>query len=245
MTTKPTEEQRIEFLTSLKKVIEGITEELESTKNSLAKNVSEIIALSSKVTSTALTVEQLSNLWISSNDSVKTLNKQLSDFKEEVDRFKQYSKGIDETLEGKFTVFKERLENLSRTLDILETGIKGIRETDLDRINEKIKDIPSLEIIRRELSNSTSPLVTKNDFSLLAEKVSNIDGAVSSHFRNNLIGLFLALVTIIGTNVVAYYTFASKVDSIRMMSPVQNTPSSPKIPTSTNTATPSSTKPTP
>lgn len=242
MTTIPTEQDRIQFLTSLKAAMEAVTQELESTKSSLVETASTVDDVSARVTdvsarltNTTDTVNSLSTLWKASfdryekvineaNGSVKFLGKQLNEFKEETDRFKNYSKGIDENLEGRFINFRERFENLSRTLEILETGIKGIRETDLNRINEKIKELPNLESLRQELSNSTSPLVTRNDFSSLVAKVSGIEGAVNSHFRNNLIGLFIALVTIVGTNVVSYYTFALKVDSLRM-SPVQNVPS--------------------
>lgn len=249
MTTRPTEEDRIQFLTSLKGAIEAVTQRLESTENNLAKTESAVTDVSVKLTNTTDTVNSLSTLWTASierhekliseaNESVRFISKQLNEFKEETDRFKQYSKGIDENLEGRFTNFKERLENLNRTLEILETGIKGIRDADLVRINEKIRELPNIESIRQELSNSTSPLASKSDLNSLALKVSNIEGAVNSHFRNNLIGLFIALATIIGTNVVAYYTFVSKIDSARL-SPIQNAPSSPATSNPTNTATPS------
>lgn len=53
-----------------------------------------------------------------------------------------------------------------------------------------------------------------------------------------MITLFLALTTIIGTNVVSYYTFVSKIDSLKTTSPLQSSPvptnssptSSPKTP---------------
>ena len=71
----------------------------------------------------------------------------------------------------------------------------------------------SVESIRKELSTSTSPLITKDDFRSLEKKVSHIEGAVSSHFRNSLVSIFIALATIIATNVVTYYTLASKVEN--------------------------------
>lgn len=250
MTTRPTEEERIQFLSSLKGVIENITKELEDTKKKLSETTAEVANVSVNLRSTTDTVDSLSVLWKNSTNSyiklineatasANSLSKQLADFKEEVDRFKQHSKGIDENLEVRFTNFKERFDNLGRALEILETGIKGIRDTDLGRINDRIRELPSLESIRQELSNSTSPLVSKNDFNALSTKVSNIEGSVNSHFRNNLVALFIALVTIIGTNVLAYYTFISRIDSIRT-SPSQNVPSStPASPQPTSTATPS------
>ncbi|MFM7788422.1 MAG: hypothetical protein ACKO90_09790, partial [Microcystis panniformis] len=158
--------------------------------------------------------------------------------KKETDRFKQYSSGIDENLKERFQIFAEKFDNQGKSLGLLETSISRIRELDLDRINDKVKELPSLEVIRRELSNSTSPLVSKDDFNKLSQQVSKIEGSVESYFRNNMITLFLALTTIIGTNVISYYTFVSKIDSLRTTSPLQSSPvptnsspiSSPKTP---------------
>ena len=106
-------------------------------------------------------------------------------------------------------------------------------------IDKSIKELPNLETIRKELSNSTSPLVTKNEFSSLENKVSNIEGAVNSHFRNNLIALLFSLATIVLTQLSFYNIFISKIDSMR----TTITPTS--SPASANTATPSPSKPTP
>jgi tetrahydromethanopterin S-methyltransferase subunit B len=220
--TELTIQQRYEFLQKQSEVIAAITERIKTVE--------------SKLTLTSDTINSYTTLWGESiknyedlrhniNESVGALKEQIAEYKEETDRFKQYAKGIDENLEARLTNFKERFENLNRTLEILEKGVKAIRETDLDRINERIKELPKLEAIRNELSNSTSPLVTKNDFNSLGQKVANIEGAVNSHFRNNIIGLVLALATIIGTNVIAYYTFVSKIDSLKPPVTSQGSPS--------------------
>jgi chromosome segregation ATPase len=220
--TELTIQQRYELLNKLSEAVGVVTKELEATKTKLALTSDTV---SSYTTLWGESIKNYEELRRSINESVEALKKQVSEYKEETDRFKQYSKGIDENLESRLTNFKERFENLNRTLEILEQGVKAIRETDLDRISERIKELPNLEAIRNELSNSTSPLVTKNDFNSLGQKVANIEGAVNSHFRNNIVGLVLALATIIGTNVVAYYTFVSKIDSLKPPVTSQGSPS--------------------
>lgn len=233
--TELTIQERYELLNKMTKAIGVITEELEATKKNLTLTSDTV---SSYTTLWGESIKNYEELRHNINTSVEALKQQIAEYKEETDRFKQYSKGIDENLEARLTNFKERFENLNRTLEILEKDIKAIREIDLDRINDRIKELPNLEAIRNELSNSTSPLVTRNDFNSLGQKVANIEGAVNSHFRNNLIGLVIALASIIGTNVVAYYTFVSKIDSLKPSTTSQGSP----LPAST--AAPSVSKPT-
>ncbi|MGB3512574.1 MAG: hypothetical protein WBA93_25820 [Microcoleaceae cyanobacterium] len=247
MTTQLTEQERYQLLSSLSDAIKAIEKELEATKN--------------KLTTTADTINSYTVLWSESTKnyekldrdiktSVEALKRQIADYKEETDRFKQYSKGIDENLEvrlknfnDRFENFNDRFENFKRILEILEREVKSIREIDMDRINERIRELPSFEAIRQELSNSTSPLVTKTDFNSLENKVSKIEGSVNTHFRINLISMFLTLVIIILTNVGMYIamhkTIISKLDSMSTKNTQQNSP------TPRNPTMPSPSKPTP
>ena len=235
MTTKPTEEERIQVLESLRGAMQAVTEKLQSVETNLTYTAGQL------ETQSALwkaATERYERLISEANGSVRSIEKQLDEFKKETDRFKQYSSGIDENLKERFQIFAEKFDNQGKSLGLLETSISRIRELDLDRINDKVKELPSLEVIRRELSNSTSPLVSKDDFNKLSQQVSKIEGSVESYFRNNMITLFLALTTIIGTNVISYYNFVSKIDSLKTTSPLQSSPvptnssptSSPKTP---------------
>jgi hypothetical protein len=241
--TEQTIQERFQLLNKLAHSVELVTKELESTKKELEATKDKLAATSDTVSNYTIfwgeSIKKFETFHTGIDESVEALKIQISEYKEETDRFKQYSKGIDENLEARLTNFKERFEILNRTLEILERDVKAIREIDLDRIIERIKELPKLEAIRNELSNSTSPLVTKNDFNSLDRKVANIEGAVNIHFRNNLIGLLLALATIIGTHVVAYYTFVSKIDTLKQPVTSQGSP-----PPASNTA-PSSSNPTP
>jgi DNA repair exonuclease SbcCD ATPase subunit len=228
--TEITVQERYELLQKLTKAVEAIKNELEDTKNKLTVTTETVSTYNTLWNDSVRNYEKLQN---NINAAVQSLEKQIAEYKEETDRFKQYSKSIDENLEIRFTYFKERLDNFNKTLEIIDNSVKAIREIDLERINERIVGLPSLESIRKELSDSTSPLVTKDDFRTLENKVSHIEGAVSSHFRNSLISLFIALATIIATNVVAYYTFVSKVDSNRSTATPQS------VPPSLDTAAPS------
>jgi chromosome segregation ATPase len=226
--TELTIEQRYELINKLIDTVEVITKELEASKN--------------QATLTASTIGTYTTLWGESvknyedlrrkiDESVEAIEKQVADYKEETDRLKQYSKGIDDNLEARLTIFKERFENLNRTIEILDRQMRvdlNAMRMDLNWINERIKELPNLEIIRNELSNSTSPLVTKNDFNALEQKIANIEGAVNSHFRNNIVGLVAVLATIISTNVLAYYTFVAKIDSLKQPVTSQTSPSPPK-----------------
>lgn len=221
MTTKPTEEERIQFLDSLKKAIESITERLEetntridATEKKLDRQVDIWEATTSKTNRSIEDAEEL----------VREIGRKLDEFRSEASHSGSYYAEVNDTLKERFQLFVERFDNQGRTLQILEDAIRGVREIDLDRVNERLKELPSLEVIRRELSNSTSPLVSRNDFVSLSNQVSKLEGSVSSHFRNNLIGILLTLATIVGTNIFTYSTLASKVDSIETSSSAQNDP---------------------
>ena len=232
-TAELTIQQQYELLKKLSENVKLITEELRVTKNELA-NTTDVI--NSYTIPWSESIKNYEKIHHDINPLVEALKKQVGDSKEETDRFKQYLKGIDENLEARLTNFKERFENLHRTLEILEQNVKSIREIDLNSISERIKKLPNLETIRKELSNSTTPLVTESDFNSLEQKVSNVKGSLNSHFRNSLIGLFILFATIIGSQVVAYYTIISKIEAV-------STPENSSA--TTNTVIPSPSKPTP
>ncbi|WP_019502692.1 hypothetical protein [Pseudanabaena sp. PCC 6802] len=149
MTTKPTEEDRIQFLNSLKTVIDKIGEELKDTRDKLALTADKQEILFSMWEAAKGEHEKLIR---EANESVRAIDKKLDEFKDETDRFKKYSSSIDDNLKDRFQIFVEKFNNQGKALELLETSLKGIRELDLDRINEKVKELPSLEVIRKELS---------------------------------------------------------------------------------------------
>ena len=235
-TAELTIQQQYELLKKLSENVKFITEELRVTKNELA-NTTDVI--NSHTIPWSDSIKNYEKIYHDINPLVEALKKQVGESKEETDRLKQYLKGIDENLEARLTNFKERFENLHRTLEILEQNVKSIREIDLNSISERIKKLPNLEIIRKELSNSTTPLVTESDFNSLEQKVSNVKGSLNSHFRNSLIGLLIVFATIIGSQVVAYYTIISKIEAMGTVSTPENSSAT------TNTIIPSPSKPTP
>jgi chromosome segregation ATPase len=141
MTTKPTEEERIQVLESLRGAMQAVTEKLQSVETNLTYTAGQL------ETQSALwkaATERYERLISEANGSVRSIEKQLDEFKKETDRFKQYSSGIDENLKERFQIFAEKFDNQGKSLGLLETSISRIRELDLDRINDKVKELPSL-----------------------------------------------------------------------------------------------------
>jgi chromosome segregation ATPase len=105
MTTKPTEEERIQVLESLRGAMQAVTEKLQSVETNLTYTAGQL------ETQSALwkaATERYERLISEANGSVRSIEKQLDEFKKETDRFKQYSSGIDENLKERFQILALR-----------------------------------------------------------------------------------------------------------------------------------------
>lgn len=207
--TKITPEERYALLDSMIAAVKTIQAELADTKNKLTSTADTVSSYNALLGDAANKNKELQDRV---ETAVKSIEKQLAGYRDEADRLRQYSQDIDQTIETRLTLIQERFDNLNKTLDVVSSNVNATREIDLVRMNDRITDLPNLESIRKELSTAASPLTTKNDFRDLEVKVSHIEGSVNSHFRNSLISLFLALATMIATNVVTFATFSSKVE---------------------------------
>lgn len=112
------------------------------------------------------------------------------------------SKGSTANIEERIENSKERFALLDKRLSLIQTDIDGIRQNDLVRVSEAIKECPTLKGLLEELAKSTSPLANKSDLELVKQEVSGVKqevsklgGIIEGYLKAGLIAIALTLLT--------------------------------------------------
>lgn len=197
MSTKLTEQERYELLQKLTDAIRVVSKSIDDINNKLVRTEVDLELTKTELTSTSQGITV----------AISQFEKQINIFKKDIENFKKYSNEINNVLELKLTNFGEKFDNLNRSFELLEQkiesnshAIKRLRQDDLDKINEKLKNIPTLQDLTKELVNENSPLATQKEMQDLALKVAEINGKLSTNFW----GIVVTLISVLGGILLIY-----------------------------------------